>query len=317
MSDVLTAPIPVDALPARGPQITLLGSSLTPNPETNQWELDGEAYGELPAAMKAELAEWEDAAWTRGFAYWPNRYKRVQRRSPQDITTNFNFTTPLSTDKVIVRPWILAADESLTAYQAQDYDLAKRSLDGLEVGTSEGLEYEFWTGELATASGWENFFLAQDGSVDVTPTPDTPVSPQTGFALLQNALVDTVANGSFGGQGMIHVETDVAPNLLNVRRVGRLILDLPADNIIVPGAGYTGSGPGNVDAPDGTSWMYATDVVITRIGDKKLVPMSVAEALDRSENGLPNTETYIAQRPVCAYTDQFRHFAVLVSKPST
>lgn len=320
MSDVLTSPIPVDALLPRPPQITLLGSSVTPNPETNQWELDGTAYGELPKAITEELELWLDAAWVRGFAYWPQRQKRVQIRSPQDTTTNFNFANPLSTAKVIVRPWVLSADESLTAYQAQDYDLVKRAMDGLENGTPEGIEREFWGGDVATAKGWENFFLSMTGSIDVTPTPGTAVSASTGFSLLQAALAHAAnANSdiSFGGQGMIHMEADVVPNLLQVRRVGKLILDLPGDNIVVPGVGYTGTGPGNEAPASGKSWMYATDLVMTRMGKKVLVPESVSEALDRGQNNLPNTITYVAQRPVCAYTDQFRHFAVLVNKPSS
>ena len=316
MADVLTPPIPVDAVPPRPPQITLLGSSVTPNAETDQWELDGSVVAQLPEAMKKELAMWEDAAWTRGFAYWPDRQTHAIARSPQDTTTNFNFTNPLSTDKVIVRPWILTAPESLTAYQAQNYDLVRRAMDGLENATPEGIEYEFWTGALATAKGWENFFLSKTGSIDVTPTPGTGVSPATGLALLQKALADTVGNGSFGGQGMIHMEDDVLPTLLSVRRVGRLVLDL-VDNVIVPAVGYTGSGPGNIAAASGDTWMYATDLAMTRVGKKIFVPVSVSQALDRGGNSMPQTITYVAQRPVAAYTDEFRHYAVLVTKPST
>ena len=78
------------------------------------------------------------------------------------------------------------------------------------------------------------------------------------------------------------------------------------DNIIVPGVGYTGTGPSTDPPSAGTTWMYATDMVATRIQKKtKVFPSTFAEALDRGQGGNPNTITFRCQRLACGYWDHY------------
>ena len=139
----------------------------------------------------------------------------------------------------------------------------------------------------------------------------TPVTIARGLALLQKALSD---NG-FGGQGMIHCPVDVLPNLLSIRRVGKNVLD-SVDNIVVPGVGYSGTGPSTDPPAAGTAWMYATDMVATRIQrETRIIPDTFEEALDRGQGGLPNTVTFRANRLGAAYFDASVQVAVLVDLP--
>jgi hypothetical protein len=140
----------------------------------------------------------------------------------------------------------------------------------------------------------------------------TAVSVVRGLGILQTII----ARSGAGAQGMIHLTPEAAPNLLNSRRVGKYLLD-QFDNVIVPGVGYPGTGP-SVDAPPSTaSWMYATDMVSTRIQkDTKVFPDSFAEALDRSQDGNPNTITFRAQRLAGASWDGFIAAGVLVTLPT-
>jgi len=137
------------------------------------------------------------------------------------------------------------------------------------------------------------------------------VSMAEGLGIIQSYL----SNTGFGGQGMIHLVPEAAPNLLNSRRVGKFLLD-QFDNIIVPGVGYTGSGPSTETPADGTSWIYGTDLVATRLQKNPTIfPKLLSQALDRSEGGNPNLITFRAERFAAAYFDALRQYAVLVYLP--
>ena len=158
----------------------------------------------------------------------------------------------------------------------------------------------------AAAIGFSSLPATFSGGVNATA-----VTIARGLALLQKALAD---NG-FGGQGMIHCPVDVLPNLLSIRRVGKNVLD-SVDNIVVPGVGYQGTGPSTDPPAAGTAWMYATDMVATRIQkDTTIYPSTFEEALDRGQGGNPNTITFRANRLGAAYFDGSVQVAVLVDLP--
>lgn len=142
-------------------------------------------------------------------------------------------------------------------------------------------------------------------------TVGTAVSMAEGLGIIQSWL----SNTGFGGQGMIHLVPEAAPNLLNSRRVGKFLLD-QFDNIIVPGVGYQGTGP-STDAPAAySSWIYGTDLVAVRLQkEPKTFPNTLAEALDRSEGGNPNQIAVRSTRFAAAYFDGLRQFAVYVQLP--
>ena len=212
---------------------------------------------------------------------------------------------------VVVQPWLVVVEDFCSSFGWQERDFKGRALRLLENATPKAIENEFWTGALATAKGYPNNFLTNVNSV-TNLTPATIPSVARGLQILQDAL----AQKGFGGQGMIHVQAQTAPNLLGARRVGQLLLDI-FDNIIVPGVGYTGSGPGNVAPAAGTAYMYATDLVMVREQETGTVfPDTFAEAIDWGQAGAPNTIRFRAEKFVAAYADFQAHYCVQVNLPT-
>lgn len=197
-------------------------------------------------------------------------------------------------------PWTILVEDSCSSFGYEERDFKGRALRLLENATPQAIEREFWSGTLAQAAGLPNNYLASAACVDITPA--TVPSIARGQQILQ----DYIAQLGFGGQGMLHVQPQTAPNLLNARRVGPLLLDI-FDNVIVPGTGYPGTGPvgnANFTPPAGQAWMFASDLVMTRVESEGIVyPDTFAEALDRGQAGQPNTIRFRAQKFGCAYFD--------------
>ncbi len=349
---------PVTPIPPKPPQVTLLGSSISPpsndvidndenvvaasialknaqdqfeNSQTTEdknrvevayeGKLDAIAMAKanlaaqlsiLPTELEEELAIQQDEKWVRGFAYLPENGSAAINRAPSDVTTVDDPTEPPNLPKVEVQPWDVGVKMSASALNGEtQIDYLGRVQRQSDAAAPYAIEYEFWTGELAQANSWPNNYLAGPNSTDVTPTPGTPVSMAEALGIIQSYL----SNTGFGGQGMIHLVPEAAPNLLNSRRVGKFLLD-QFDNIIIPGVGYTGSGPTG-DMPDtGETWIYGTDLVMCRIQKEPTVfPKYLSEALDRSEGGQPNLITFRAQRFAAAYFDGLRQFACLCYLP--
>lgn len=202
---------------------------------------------------------------------------------------------------VTVIPYVIETMDTCSSFGFTERDFKGRALRWLDNATPRAIEAEFWTGTLAQAKGYPNNYLTM-GSANPNwqnLTPGTIPSIARGMQILEDAL----AQCGLGGQGMIHCQAQTAPNLLSSRRVGKLLLDI-FDNIVVPGVGYTGTGPGNSTPTTGTSWIYATDLVMVRTQDEGTVyPDSFEEALDRGEGGQPNTITFRAERFGVAYAD--------------
>jgi hypothetical protein len=240
--------------------------------------------------------------------------------------TNTTGGPGLYTNPTIVEfvPYLIEVMDTCSSFGWSERDFKGRALRWLENAVPSALEMEFWTGTIAQAKGYPNNFLtnstAAAGGTDpnfnnLTPggnnsgTVGTAVSITRGLQILQ----DAIAQNGFGGQGMIHTQAQTAPNLLGSRRVGKLLLDI-FDNIVIPGVGYPGTHPIGYTTPSGTAWMYATDLVMTRVEDEGTVfPDTFSEALDRGQAGFPNTITFRAQKFGAAYADFSLHAAVNVT----
>lgn len=209
----------------------------------------------------------------------------------------------------VVVPYLIVAEDWCSSFGFEERDFKGRALRLLENGKHKAIEKEFWAGALTQAKGYPNRYLTDANLVDLTPGGGAP-SVARGLQILQDYLQQT----GFGGQGMIHVQAQTAPNLLGARRVGNLLLDI-FDNIIVPGTGYTGSAPaiGGGDTAT-TAVMIATDLVMAREESEGTVfPDSFAEALDRGQAGQPNTIRFRAEKFGAAYFDGAVQGAVRVT----
>lgn len=155
------------------------------------------------------------------------------------------------------------------------------------------IEAEFWLGTEAQSGNYPTPYLT-DGTAD-------NLGAVAGFYAL--AELQQWAAESFDGRAMIHATPRVVEfwyRNAEVRREGNLLLDA-FDNIVVPGAGYDGTGP-NGEAPVAgeTEWAYVTPLVhILRESSIQILPGSTVEAVDRDVN----LTTYRATRIVAAYHD--------------
>lgn len=230
-----------------------------------------------------------------------------------DLCESGAFEITSGPDIVAFQPFgVWAGDECGTwGFDARDFrGRAERQLRSCE---GAQIEAEFWTGALARdkvnddpdSTFSVNRYLASEDSDVITSGADTPTNV---LALLEQALGDC----NCGQQGMIHATRGVASLWHQggaLRREGNLLLTVN-DTIVVPGAGYPGSGPYG-PAADGHVWAYATGMVEVRRGPIVVTPDSFEKARNRADNDLE----FYAARPAAATWDGCCLFAAEINAP--
>lgn len=213
--------------------------------------------------------------WVNGFGWQPHPNTRGWRDSA--CVTQYNiaggdlgagmpglYSNPAEQD---FQPYLVKTFDRCASFGYTLRSYAERARELLEFVTPFQMEAELWTGTVALSAGHPNNYLANPSNVtNITPGGGPP-SIRKAYAILEEALG---AQGH-GGRGMIHCEPQAAPALPTVRRVENVMLTAQ-DTIIVPGAGYPGTGPNNVAPTAGNTWLYATGIVDVRIDDPYLFP---------------------------------------------
>lgn len=133
-----------------------------------------------------------------------------------------------------------------------------------------------------------------------------PLSAATAIGLLEGAL-----GACYDGQGVLHVPESVIPALANLNMIFRNGKNLMTHNgnLVVAGAGYTGSSPLGVAPTPGSTWMYATGQFFMYRGPIKTF------ARETELNRTNNTLTAVAQRTYVMGWDCC-HFAVQINTGS-
>ncbi len=188
--------------------------------------------------------------------------------------------------------------------------------DLLETLTPYAVEHELWTGSMARAGELPNrSFVATDDDVadrdlvratDLTPaaSASTGVSPLYAVGALEHAL------GSYPGRGFIHAALDGAAFLATQTALDGKLLRTKLGSVLVPGAGYPGTGPDGDAAPDGTTWVYGTGPVTVRLGTPEVPDDGMS--IDRDTNTLEVR----AERIAAATWDGCALFAILMTLKS-
>lgn len=224
-----------------------------------------------------------------------------------DLAGNLQVTP----DTVTAKSFYVTAGDTCSSFGWQAHDFRGRATRALLATESAQIAEEFWTGARAIANGWPNPFLSSAALSDtITASPQTPAQA---LDMLEQAL----ASCASGQRGAIHCTPQLGSawsNLGNtLRNVNGLILTYRG-TIIVPDAGYDGSGPGGTPAASGSQWAYATLLPTVRRGPVELTPGSFEEALDRRMGG-PNTITWYAQRLANVTLPECCVFAAQVDLP--
>lgn len=266
-------------------------------------------YGILSDAV--EVIEDNGFDWEGGFIYDTIDGSVVSVNAPiSGMATNNNVTVVANENQPTYRfyyPFDVKTTIQASTMGTRPADLLVDATRALDVVLQKNIEREFWTGGIASqlTAPIPNRYLAQTGSVNVTPGGSTTVGVKTkhGVALLERALGDA----TIGSKGVIHATRDVASVLENVsNKTGVLTTQL--GNFVVAGSGYTGTGPGNTAVTEHLRWMYATGPVTVRVGKVNVVPEEVGQAIDISTN----TIKYFVDRPAAITWATTKLYAVLV-----
>jgi hypothetical protein len=181
-----------------------------------------------------------------------------------------------------------------------EIDYEDRARNTLIRNQSKLIEKEFWEGAFAQTPDFNgNFFLTQAPSAYLGTllgdASDKAYKVQKGFGQLEKAMMSALG----GAQGMIHVSPEVITYLGNLYAIyprGNVIYTA-LGNIVVAGAGYTGSAPsapGGAAGPEvenfqddltgATCWAYATSIPTLWMSDIIVSPFERPQAIDKTKN---------------------------------
>lgn len=255
---------------------------------------------------QARVVNERDERWVGGFAYQP---EGCAEAGTVDPCASGSKTISDNAANVEFEPFGVWAGYKCSAHGDIEQDWRGRAERALEACTSKQVEAEFWTGEIAQAmDAAPNRYLAS-GDSDVLTDGAVPVNDA--LACLEQGLAEC----GCGSRGMIHATRQIVTLWQAggaLRRDGNQILTVN-DTIVVPGAGYDGSGPDGQPAADGSVWAYATSLVDVRLSSIDVLP-SNASGLDALMRGAlhrgENTVEVRAERLAAATWDGCCHFAV-------
>ena len=162
------------------------------------------------------------------------------------------------------------------------FEIARQRLLAWEQRTVEEV---LWTGQSANGPVNPSFAFGNEacGIEPVDIVPGGSVDAVTAIAVLENALGDVLPCG-----GVIHVPYAYAAYLID----HRLLIErdgawyTPTGYLVVLGQGYPGSGPGNVAAAPGTTWLFGTGPLILAKSNMIMVPEEVKEGVNRQINDI-------------------------------
>lgn len=251
-----------------------------------------------------------DDRWEAGFAYTPESCASAGISDPCAVEAR---TIADNEDAVEFEPFEVWAGFkcSTFGFQASDYD--RRAREALEACESAQIEAELWKGTYAQDGDRPNNFLNHLTNSD--RVSDGNEEPVEALALLEQALAEC----GCGQQGMIHAPVSVVTlwsSLNLLRREANRIYTI-RDTIVVPGAGYDGSGPGGLAPADGALHAYATPMVQVRLGRAVTITPNpedddaLAQATDRETN----TVEFRAARVAAATFDPCCHFVAAIDAP--
>lgn len=164
------------------------------------------------------------------------------------------------------------------------FSIAKRRLAMRE---ERAVEYTFWTGTTdggTTVNPSLAFGNDTCGSAPIDLTPLTgPVGVTASIAVLESALGDCAP-----GTGVIHANFGLASFLAAsylIYQSGDAWYTVTGQRLAI-GAGYPGTGPGNIPASPGATWVFATGPVVVFRSEVFLTPERYQDAVNLTLNNV-------------------------------
>lgn len=217
--------------------------------------------------------------------------------------------------------WLWEGDQCSTFGDLAEVEARARGV--LEAQTSHKIEEVLWTNTVdSTDFGSHPNVGLSDASLTENSTAPTQTQIDAGYIWTPNAydsypivtafkdMIDALATQLGGARGMIHVEKRLVPLIayagMAVQSGQRLVTTL-GDHIVVPGTGYTGSGPNGEAASANYSWIYGTSMVEVLLGPIEVVG-SGGEVVNRTTNEIEIR----AERIALAHWDRQAHIGISV-----
>lgn len=267
----------------------------------------------------ASVSDGGAARWQQGFAFQPEACGASGRVAVECEGDTSALDIADRPGTVGGMPFaVYATDECSTfGFSARDWQgRARRQLAATE---SYEVAAELWTGSLGLTIDDRDGnpqpvrSLAKAGA-DTLTSAGSAADPIDALALIEQGL----AQCNRGRQGMVHITPQMLTYLVtndSVRLDGTTYIT-PNGHIVVPDAGYPGTGP-NGEPASSTQWAYGTSMIAVLVGPVELIPgtledaRSMAQALDRSVN----TAVVYAQRLAAWLWDECCHVAAQVDLP--
>jgi len=264
-----------------------------------------------------------DLHWANGFCWLPEGSGNENTGVMEGVCTDGEVTKDTSYEcgtECFCSFIVWAADRSSTfAFEARDW--MGRVTRKLEAAQAKLIEHEIYTNSLGICTQAIALSGGNPNFVDATPAGG-PLSPRSALA----ALEDIVADVSVGQQAVFHVRPfEIVPWMETCSvtkepglRGGQRFVS-PMGNLIVPGRGYTGQGPGGQPATPDVVWAYATPVPQIRLGPVLTIPNIPDDPEDEGAwsavtDALRNHTVVYAEREVVVAWEQYMHVGIQIDR---
>lgn len=235
-----------------------------------------DAITNVDAHFGASGIEWEDFLCTPGITgFIENCPPASGFTKPKERNNMFCHADPFT---------VVGSYDCSTGGRPADeaFEIARLRLLAWEGRTVEEI---LWTGVSANGQINPSFANGND-TCEIEPvnlTPTGSVDAVSAIAQLENALGDTLAC-----EGVIHVPYGFAAYLIDHRLLERIGDEYftPTGYRVILGQGYPGSGPGNVAAAPGTTWLVGTGPLVLVRSNVMMVPNEVREGVNRMINDI-------------------------------
>lgn len=255
---------------------------MVPGPKTTP-----NRYGLLTVA---EPITPEDGHWEGGITWDDNLCSTIHTSSeycPIPVTGVTPKITNRDSQTCCADPFLVYASYDCPPVGTQAGEAFSLAEERLRVKEERALERVFWTG--ITEDGFQinpslSFGNSECGNAPINLTGlDGPVGVTASMAVLESALGDCAP-----GTGVIHANFGLASFLASsflINQQGDSWYTVTGQRLAI-GAGYPGTGPGNIAATTGTTWVFATGPVVVYRSEVFLTPERFREAMNARINSV-------------------------------
>jgi hypothetical protein len=222
----------------------------------------------------------DDNRWIEGICFEPDHCDASQRHNPCDGDTLD--PAPPCPDAVCFTPSEIVGSFRSSTLGWEGRDGQARAANSLALCRSAHIENELWTGDETGSPSFEDLLVL--GGTDLSAGGLTLFDPVDALKI----LIGFISPCGCGTRKVIHASPRVVAEWMDgtfplIERRGRALYTFE-DHIVVAGAGYPGTGPGGVDLPGDSEYVYATGGVEVLVSAPRSIGTTAAQRVNAREN---------------------------------